>query len=250
LIIEPLLLALISGLFGGLVGLGGGLVLVPALTVILGLPITIAIPASQVAVVATALGGTGKYIREGHTDVSLAIRAASVTVLGALLGARLGVLVPAKALELSFAALIFVIAWRMMQKKAESEESAPPAVARAGILFFAGGILAGMLGVGGGILNVPAIRLALKRSMITAVATSSMMVAFTGAAGAAVYAKAGHLDWPLAVSCTTGAFVGGRLGARLGTRLKMATLQTVFLVVILYVGVEMTVRALDLPWWR
>jgi uncharacterized membrane protein YfcA len=250
MILEPLLLALVAGFFGSLVGLGGGIVLVPALALGLGLPITVAIPAAQVAVVGTALGGTGRYIREGHGDIILAIRAASVTVLGAVIGARVGVLIPPHALELGFAALIFVVSANMMRKSADVEVEGPPRTVRAGLLFLAGGLLAGMLGVGGGILNVPAIRLYLKRSMVMAVATSAMIVAFTGAAGAAVYAHAGHMDWRLATACTTGAFTGGHLGARVGSRLKRTTLQWIFLVVILYVGVEMTVRGLSLPWWR
>lgn len=244
------MLAVVSGFFGALVGLGGGIVMVPALALVMGLPITTAIPAAQVSVVATALGGTGRYLREGHGDLSLAIRAASVTVLGAVLGARVGVLIPERWLELGFAALIFVVSVQMIRKGADEEVSGPPRIKRASTLFLVGGLLAGMLGVGGGILNVPALRLYLKRTLSLAVATSAMIVAFTGAAGAAVYAQAGHMDWSLATACATGAFGGGYLGARVGTRLKRATIMRVFLVVILYVGVEMVVRAFHLPWWR
>lgn len=248
--ILALLLAVVSGFFGSLVGLGGGIIMVPALSLILGLPITTAIPAGQVSVVATALGGTGRYLREGHGDLRLAIRAASVTVLGAVVGARVGVLIPEQWLELGFAALIFAVSLQMFRQGADMEVTGPPRVKRAGFLFLVGGLVAGMLGVGGGILNVPAIRLFLKRTLSTAVATSAMIVAFTGAAGAAVYAQAGRMDWTLAAACATGAFAGGYLGARVGTRLKRSTVQRVFLAVILYVGVEMTVRGLDLPWWR
>lgn len=250
MILESLALALISGLFGGLVGLGGGIILVPALSLVLGVPITIAIPVAQVAVVATAMGGTGRYIKDGHADMMLAIRAGSVTVIGALVGAKVGVLIPARTLELAFAVLIFVIVVQMLRRNSQTTPPGPPAVKRAGLLFLVAGLLAGMLGVGGGILNVPAIRLALKRTLITAVATSAMIVAFTGAAGATVYARAGRLDWLLAASCTTGAFTGGMLGATLSSRIKRSTLQTIFVVVLLYVAIEMTVRALSLPWWR
>ncbi len=250
MILEPLALALVAGFFGSLVGLGGGIVIVPALALVLGFPMTTAIPAGQVAVVATALGGTGRYLREGHGDIMLAVRAASVTVLGAVVGARVGVLIPERVLELGFAAVIFVVGVNMFRQKADVPVDGPPRVAHAGGLLLLGGLLAGMLGVGGGILNVPAIRLWLKRTLPAAVATSSMIVAFTGSAGAAVYVGAGLMDWRLATACITGAFVGGNLGARVGSRLKRSTLQWVFLVVILYVGVEMTVRGLDLPWWR
>ena len=249
-LLAPLGLSLVGGFLGALVGLGGGIVIVPALALVLGLPMTTAIPAGQVAVVATALGGTGRYLREGHGDIVLAVRAASITVLGAVVGARVGVLIPEQVLELGFATLIFVVTVNMIRRRADVPVEGEPRVVHAGVLLLSGGLLAGMLGVGGGILNVPAIRLWLKRALPTAVATSGMIVAFTGSAGAAVYAGAGHMDWRLATACMTGAFIGGNLGARVGSKLKHSTVQWVFLAVIFYVGVEMAVRGLNLPWWR
>ena len=92
--------------------------------------------------------------------------------------------------------------------------------------------------------------LALKRSMIVAVATSTMIIAFTASAGAATFASAGFMKWPLATGCATGAFVGGRLGAWLAPRIPRQTLQTIFIGVLFYVAVEFAVRGLGLPWWR
>jgi len=161
-----------------------------------------------VAVVATALGGTGRYIREGYADVTLAIRAASVTVLGAVIGARVGVLIPAHVLELGFAALIFAVSFHMMRRGADGEVEGPPRVAQRRGIVPGGGPAGRHAGRRVGHPQRAAIRLSLKRSITTAVATSSMIVAFTGAAGASVYARAGHMDWPLAVACTTGAFAG------------------------------------------
>ena len=112
------------------------------------------------------------------------------------------------------------------------------------------GVVAGLLGVGGGVLNVPAIRLALKRSMIVAVATSTMIIAFTAGTGAATFVAAGYMKWPLATGCATGAFVGGRLGAWLAPRIPRKALTTIFIGVLLYVAIEFAVRGFGLPWWR
>jgi uncharacterized membrane protein YfcA len=197
------------------------------------------------------MGGTASFLKKGHTDTTLAIRAGAITVLGAIIGARLGVLVPERVLQLGFALLIIVIVWRMFRGR-NDEDHAPgdASFGRAFGLFLGSGILAGMLGVGGGILNVPAIRLALKRSMIVAVATSTMIIAFTGTAGVTMYASAGMLKWSLAAGCATGAFVGGRIGAGLAPRVASKHLQQIFVIVIIYVGIEMAVRGLELPWWR
>jgi len=250
-ILESVVAGLFAGVFGALVGLGGGILMVPVLTLLFGLPMSEAIPASLVGVVATAMGGTASFLRTGYTDTSLAIRAGAITVLGAMIGARLGVLVPERALQLGFALLVFVIVWRMFRGR-NNEDHAPgdANVGRAFGLFLGAGLLAGMLGVGGGILNVPAIRLALKRTMIAAVATSTMIVAFTGTAGATMYASAGMLKWSLAAGCATGAFVGGRIGAAWAPRVPRKQLQQIFMIVIIYVGIEMAVRGLELPWWR
>jgi uncharacterized membrane protein YfcA len=250
-ILESIVAGLFAGVFGAVVGLGGGILMVPALTLLFGVPMSDAIPASLVGVVATAMGGTASFLKKGHTDTALAIRAGAITVLGALIGARLGVLVPERALQLGFALLIFIIVWGMFRGRHNDDHTSGDAsLWRALGLFLGAGLLAGMLGVGGGILNVPAIRLALKRTIIVAVATSTMIIAFTGIAGASVYASAGMLKWSLAAGCATGAFVGGRMGAALAPRIPRKHLQQIFVFVILYVGIEMAVRGFELPWWR
>ena len=252
MILAAIIAGLAAGIFGSLVGLGGGVIIVPALALVFGLPLTDAIPASLVGVVATAIGGTAMYLREGHTDVPLALRAACLTVIGAVIGATVAVRVPERVLEFGFSAMLFLIVWRMVQQKAHPEEQNVPeaSMSKAVGLFVGSGVVAGLLGVGGGVLNVPAIRLALRRSMIVAVATSTMIIAFTAGAGAATFAAAGFMKWPLATGCATGAFVGGRLGAWLAPRLPRKALQTIFVGVLLYVAVEFAMRGFGLPWWR
>jgi hypothetical protein len=250
-IFESILAGLVAGVLGALLGLGGGFILVPILTLLLGLPLSTAIPASLVGIIATAVGGSAMFIREGHTDRPLAVRAVGISMVFALVGARLAVLVPARVIEIAFALLLIAVVAKMIR----------PAVDRgwaghtlslwiAGGMFAGAGLVAGMLGVGGGVLNVPALHLALRRPMIIAVATSTLMVAFTAAAGAASYAALGYVDWSLAAGCATGAFVGGRIGAFTAPRAPLGVVRTIFALVLLYVAVEMLARGLDLPWWR
>lgn len=251
MIYEAIVAGFAAGLFGALVGLGGGVILVPMLTLLFDVPMSQAIPASLVGVVATAMGGTSKFLNDGHTDVQLAVRAGCVTAIGAMIGARVGGYLPDRTLEIGFALLLFLILWRLAVQRADEKDGvAVASPARAIGLFGGAGLIAGLLGVGGGVLNVPALRLALKKDMLVAVATSTMIVSFTAGAGAAVYASAGLLNWSLAAGCATGAFVGGRLGALLAPRVSSRTLQRIFLFVILYVAVEMLAHGLELPWWR
>lgn len=251
MILESILAGLAAGTLGALLGLGGGFILVPILTLLLGLPLTTAVPASLVGVIATAVGGSAMFIREDHTDRPLAVRAAGMSVAFALIGARLAVRVPASVLEVAFALLLIAVVIKMMRRPVDHASGAqPPSLWLAGGLFAGAGLIAGMLGVGGGVLNVPALHLALRRPMIVAVATSTLVVAFTAAAGAAAYAAAGYVDWSLAAGCATGAFLGGRIGAFVSPRAPLRVVRSIFVVVLIYVAIEMLVRAFDLPWWR
>jgi uncharacterized membrane protein YfcA len=251
MIVEAIIAGFVAGLFGAIVGLGGGVVLVPMLTLIFDVPMSQAVPASLVGVVATAMGGTTKFLFDGHTDVDLAVKAGCVTALGAMIGARIGGYLPDRALETGFALLLFLILWRLSaQRKADPKNASAPSQALAISMFSGSGLLSGLLGVGGGVLNVPALRLVLKKDMLTAVATSTMIISFTASAGAAVYASAGIMNWSLATGCATGAFAGGRLGALLAPRVSGQTLQRIFLIVIFYVAIEMLAHGLELPWWR
>jgi uncharacterized membrane protein YfcA len=225
--------------------------MVPVLILLFGMPIIYAIPASLAAVVATATGGTAKYLREGHADAQLGVRAACISVVGAVIGARLAVRTPEQILQIAFSVLLLIIAWRMARPGSEGGDTGrPPSFWRAATLFGGAGVIAGLLGVGGGILNVPAIRLALRRSMLTAVATSTMIIAFTASVGALAFATAGYVQWPVAAGCATGAFFGGRLGAWWAPRIPRRGLQLIFAVVLSYVAVDMAAQGLGIPWWR
>lgn len=251
MILESILAGLVGGALGALWGLGGGFILVPILTLLLGLPLSTAVPASLVGVIATAVGGSAMFIREGHTDRPLAVRAAGISMAFALVGARLAVRIPSSALEIAFALLLIAVVAKMIRPAANhSSETHISSPWLASGLFAGAGLIAGMLGVGGGVLNVPALHLALRRPMITAVATSTLIVAFTAAAGAAAYAALGHVDWSLAAGCATGAFVGGRIGAFVSPRAPLRLVRKTFVVVLFYVAIEMLVRGFNLPWWR
>jgi uncharacterized membrane protein YfcA len=159
--------------------------------------------------------------------------------------------IPEGVLKIAFAFLLAMIVWRMLRKRTDTTTDASPASPwLAGGLFAGAGVVAGMLGVGGGVLNVPALHLALKRPMVTAVATSTLIIAFTAAAGAATYAALGYVEWPLAAGCATGAFIGGRLGAFLSSRVPVKFIRSLFIAVLIYVAVEMFARGAHLPWWR
>lgn len=251
MIIESVLAGLLAGAFGALVGLGGGILLVPILTLVVGLPLPQAIPASLVGVVATAIGATAINLREGHAEWPLALRVAGIAMVAAIAGAQISRYVASSMLYILFALLLLAVTGRMMMETRVREPRKPrDSKWLAGVMFAGAGLTSGLLGVGGGILNVPAVHLALRRRMLTATATSSVIIAFTAAAGASSHAAAGGVIWPVAVACATGTFIGGRAGATLAPKLPRRALQWVFVVVLLYVAVEMAARGLGLKWWR
>lgn len=251
MIIESIAAGLMAGLFGALVGLGGGVLLVPILTLVVGLPLTQAIPASLVGVVATAIGATAINLRDGHADWNLALRVSGLAMVGAIGGSHVGRALSPAVLYVTFAAFLIAIAGRMaMQTRAHEPTEPRESGWLAGGLFACAGFISGLLGSGGGVMNVPAVHLALRRKMLTATTTSTVIIAFTAAAGATSYAAADRIVWPVAVACATGTFLGGRAGASLAPKVPRRVLQWIFVAVLLYVAVEMGVRGLGLRWWR
>jgi uncharacterized membrane protein YfcA len=260
--VTALLLALAgvgAGAFGSLLGLGGGVLLVPLLTLGFGYPIIVAAGASLVAVIATSAGAASHYVRTGQADVRLGLVLEMATVVGALVGGLLAGFVPERVLAVGFAGLLAYVAFTLGRRamagdaddSATEEEAdhghrpltrrlAVPALAGAGVA----GVVSSLLGIGGGIVKVPLVHLVLGRSMRVSVATSNFVIGVTAAAGAYPYLVRGDVDagvaGPVIVGVAAGAFIGARIGRRINPRL----LGAVFVVVLLYTAVQMALRGI------
>lgn len=256
---------LAAGAFGGLLGLGGGILIVPILTIGFGVPITAAAGVSLVSVIATSAGGAAFNVRRGRADVRIGMLLAAGTVVGALTGGFVAGILPDRVLAALFAALMAYTAVtmgrRLLRRDAatsSSDEAVDPSAPDGpdapdyregrttpaiGLSFVAGNV-SGLLGVGGGVVVVPLMHLLLGAPLAVATATSNFMIGMTAAAGAYAYLFRGDVDPRLAAPMVLGVVVGASLQARVAGRIPANALRAAFIVVLVYVTYEMTLRAL------
>jgi uncharacterized membrane protein YfcA len=254
---------LVAGAFGALLGLGGGILLVPLLTLGFGVSLPAAVGTSLISVIATSTGGAAVNVRAGRADVRLGIRLAGGTVVGAFTGAVLAGFLPERLLAGLFAVLLVYTSVAMLRglrvgAAGRDEASVDPTVpdgpespgyrtrrvpwAIGGS--FVAGTVSSLLGIGGGVVTVPLVHLLMRAPMRVAVATSNYIIGITGAAGAYAYLFRGDVDPRQAAPVVLGVVVGAAAGARLGSRLRSNWLVAIFAAVLAYVALQMALRAL------
>lgn len=265
-----LLGAVAAGLGGSLLGVGGGVLLIPMLTA-LGVDIRHAIAASIVAVIATSCGAASSYVRDGLANIRLGIFLCVATTTGALVGAGLNGVVPTRALFLIFAAVLGWSGVVMYRKRGRPlSRIEPPEDAPAGPLRLTGrfydptlgrerryapqrpalgfglmvgaGTVSGLLGVGSGSLKVPAMDVAMDLPIKASTATSNFMIGITGLASALVYLQRGQVLLSLVAPIALGVVVGAAVGTRILPRVPAATLRSWFVVVLAVVVGQMLYR--------
>lgn len=237
----------LAGALGALVGVGGGIVVVPALVLGFGIPMVEAVPVSLLCVVASSCGAAAAYVEQGLSDVRLATVLEVATVTGALAGGAMAGLAPAWLLALAFGVFALYVSVQLLRRKdsAEPEPEAGPITGTyenlswgLGGSFVAGGLSA-LLGVGGGPVKVPLMRYVMNVPFRRASATSNLMIGVTGAASVVTYALAGHLRLELAAPLVVGVLVGAVLGAKMMLRVPTRVLKRLLAVVLLAVAGQM-----------
>jgi len=261
------LISIIAGFLGSLLGLGGGLIVIPTLTLWLGIPIHEAIGASIVSVIATSSGAAIAYVRDKLANIRIGMFLETATTLGAVTGAFVAGFISVKALYIIFALLMFYSAGTMFKKRnAEfspaSEEHPLAAKLRLsgeyydqvlnqtvsykvsgvystwGVMYIAG-ILSGLLGIGGGTFKVLGMDLLMKLPLKVSTATSNFMIGVTAAASAGVYFSRGDIDPLIAGPVALGVLAGASAGTRVMVHINNKTLRRLFIPVLLYVAIEM-----------
>ncbi len=262
-----------AGLVGSLVGLGGGVIIVPILTLMLGVDIRYAIGASVVAVIATSSGTAAAYVRDRLTNIRVALFLELATVTGALSGAALTGFIQGKWLFVIFSAVMAYSALNMLRPRA-ALNSAPPQLSPLtrrlalageyydestqslvryqvhrpyfgfGLMYFAGAI-SGLLGIGSGALKVPAMDLAMRLPIKVSTATSNFMIGVTAAASAGVYLARGDIEPLIVAPVCLGAVAGAILGSRLFPKLSNRFIRSLFVVALLFISVQMGIRGLS-----
>jgi uncharacterized protein len=261
-----------AGVLGSLLGLGGGIIVVPALTLLLGIDIRFAVGASIVSVIATSSGAAAAYVRERMTNLRVAMLLELATTAGAISGAYLAGVVGGRWLYLVFGVVMAISALEMLRSSHETDLSGTPADAladrlrlhgryfdaargqevayrvarvRLGLgLMYVAGVVSGLLGIGSGVLKVPAMDLAMRLPIKVSTATSNFMIGVTAAASAGVYFVRGDIDPFVAAPVAMGVLVGATVGSWLLGRLESRLIRIVFVVVLSWVSLEMLLKGL------
>jgi uncharacterized membrane protein YfcA len=235
-----------AGAVGSILGLGGGIIMVPALTLIFGLPIQEAVGTSLLGVVAVSTAAAIDFLKSGRADIELGLRLETMTALGALTGGVLAAVIAPRIIYIFFAIVLFYAAFNMIRRVRTKMQGGPYVVPRRmalGLsLSFVAGNISGLLGVGGGVAKVPIMNLAMTVPLKIATATSSYMIGITASTAAVVYLMRGDVDFYKAAAIIPGIFLGSRLGARLSYRLNTRIIRTFFVIVIVYTAIRMLLR--------
>jgi uncharacterized membrane protein YfcA len=257
-----------AGGFGALIGVGGGLVLVPLLTVGLGVDVHGAIAVSLLGVIAVSTTASASYLTSGFADRRLALRLLVATAAGGILGGYIAGVVDGRVLSAAFGLVLAVVAIQMLRgggtqatemveeptglefdasyvEPTTGEEVPYRArnVGPAAAVSVGAGAISGLLGIGGGVVNVPTMNVLMGIPIRVATTTSTYMLGATAAASGVLYLARGDIDALLAAPVVIGMFVGARIGARLSHRVPHRALTLIFVVVAAFFAIQMLLRA-------
>lgn len=246
-----LALGILVGLLGALLGIGGGMVIVPLLVFVWHYEPQLAIGTSVLVVLLNAVSGTWGYIRQKKVCVDAALKFAVATVPGAFLGSYAAEYLQGRLFYLVFGAF-FVLAAVNMYRKANKEAAGKTAGEvpevynwKLGVLCSVGvGFLASILGIGGGIVHVPFMVYVLNFPVHVAIATSTCILAVSSLAGLVSHAMLGHIVWTSGLAIGAGAFVGAHGGVALAQRLQSGILMKLASVLVLITGIKFLMNAL------
>ncbi|WP_234124160.1 sulfite exporter TauE/SafE family protein [Clostridium hydrogenum] len=263
-------ISIIAGLLGSILGLGGGIIITPVLTLFFGIDIKYAIGASIVSVIATSSGAAIAYIKDSITNIRIGMFLEIATTTGAITGAFLSGIISTKYLYFIFGILLLYSALAMLKKrKDELPENVPmhPVAKKLKLngeyydkilqkqveynvtgvygglgMMYVAGIISGLLGIGSGIFKVMAMDLFMKLPLKVSSATSNFMIGVTAAASAGVYLLRGNIDPKISAPVALGVLFGATIGTRVMQNLKSKTIRKMFIPVLAYVSIEMIVK--------
>jgi uncharacterized protein len=270
-----------AGAFGSLLGLGGGVLIVPLLTLGFGLPLREAVGVSLICVIMTSSAAAGVFLERHIANMRLGMTLELFTAFGALVGGSIAFLLDERFLSLLFAGLLVYSAVTMARAQTravpladaptaadveapavDGHEAAPAprlsAIDRLsgdgyrvrhlgrGIVGATGaGVISALLGIGGGIIKVPLMHVSMGVPLRIATATSNMMIGITASASAVIYVIRGGIDPYVAGPTAIGVFLGATLGSRMAHRVSVRYVRILFIVVLIYTAIQMLLRAVQ-----
>ena len=259
-------ISMTAGYLGALTGLGGGVIVTPALTLLLGVDIRYAIGASLVSVIATSSGAAAAYVREGFSNIRIGMFLEIATTLGALVGAYLSSRTPTSILAIIFGVVLLHAAWQSSRGHSENLVNVPPdplatrlklngsypgdqgiqpynvSHVKAGFsLMFGAGAVSGLLGIGSGALKVIAMDQVMRIPFKVSTTTSNFMIGVTAAASAGIYLSRGYVEPGIAMPVMLGVLGGSMVGARQLIGARVRVLRWTFAIVVAVMAIEMIV---------
>jgi Predicted permeases len=260
-----LLGAILAGFLGALTGLGGGVVIIPLLTLGFGIDMRYAIGTALVTSIASSSGAAAAYIKEGITNVRIGMFLEIATTIGAVIGAVIAIYLDKQYIAIIFGCVLIFSAIRSVRKSETNEDYSLPGdklgetlklngsfptkegvvnynvhnVAGGFSLMTLAGILSGLLGIGSGALKVLAMDTAMKIPFKVSTTTSNFMVGVTAAASAVVYLQRGYIDPGLAMPIVIGVLFGAFLGSKILPKTNVKKLRLLFSVVIFLLAISM-----------
>lgn len=262
--------AFVAGLIGSLTGLGGGVIIIPLLTLGLGVDIHYAIGASIVSVIATSSGSAAAYVKEGITNIRIGMFLEIATTVSAIFGAVLTVFINPGYIAVIFGLILIFSAVMMVRKKVDHTDTASKSnlatvfklngsfptpegvrhysvhnVAGGFIMMFFAGIISGLLGIGSGALKVLAMDNIMRLPFKVSTTTSNFMMGVTAAASAVVYLHRGQIDPGIAMPVTIGVLFGATVGSKILVRTNTDKLKLIFAVVVVFLALQMIYNGLS-----
>jgi uncharacterized protein len=257
-----------AGLLGSLTGLGGGVIVVPMLTVLFGVDIHLAAGASLISVIATSSGAASAYVKEGYSNIRIGMFLEIATTIGAVIGATIVGLISVNIVSIIFAVILVYSAVTTFIKKDENIMHEPDPLAgklklngnypvgdtivsynvqkvpQGFFMMIFAGILSGLLGIGSGAAKVMAMDHIMKIPFKVSTTTSNFMIGVTAAASAGIYLKNGYIHAALVMPVMLGVLTGAFIGAKILTFTSSKSLKIIFSVIILVMAYEMLINGL------
>jgi len=252
-----------AGLLGSLTGLGGGVVIIPLLTLVFGVDIHYALGASLISVIATSSGAASAYVREGYSNVRIAMFLEIATTIGAIVGASLTARLPPEIIAAIFGGVLILSSYLTSRRRGDDSDCIPDRLTAKlrmsgtyptgdgekayhacnvlggfGVMLIAGG-LSGLLGIGSGAFKVLAMDQIMRLPFKVSTTTSNFMIGVTAAASAGIYLGNGYVQPALVMPVMLGVLPGSMLGSRVLRKWAVRPLRLVFTVTILAMGIEM-----------
>jgi len=256
--------AVFSGWLGALTGMGGGVILVPLLTLVFKIDIHYAIGASLISVIATSTGAAAAFVREGYSNIRIAMFLEIATTIGAITGAFVAGVLSPQVIAIIFGCMLLYTAYTAIFEPTISPEAKQSKLAEklkmnssypspdGGLesykvynlfggfsLMSVAGVLSGLLGIGSGAVKVIAMDKIMKLPFKVSTATSNFMIGVTAAASAGIYLHRGYIDPAISMPVLLGALAGSLLGARTMVKAKVKMLRVVFSILILFLAIQM-----------